>query len=128
MRESMEFIERLDLLLKDRKISKMQFLKDTGYSKNAYSEWKSGVTKSYMNKIDTIADYFGVSVDYLIGRTDDPAPATDAIDSEFSDMELSDILDALKNRDEMRMLFSLTKDATKEDVLQAVKIIEALKK
>ena len=28
----------------------------------------------------------------------------------------------------MRMLFSLAKGATKEDVMQAVKIIEALKK
>lgn len=68
----MNFIERLDLLLKNSKTSKTQFLKDTGYSKNAYSEWNSGVTKSYMNKIDVIADYFNVSVDYLLGRTDEP--------------------------------------------------------
>ena len=37
-------------------------------------------------------------------------------------------LEELKNRSEMRMLFSLAKGATKEDVMQAVKIIEALKK
>lgn len=79
----MNFIERLDLLLKNSKISKMQFLKDVGYSKNAYSEWNSGVTKSYMNKIDVIADYFNVSVDYLLGRETEPRAMTDQ-DLEFA--------------------------------------------
>lgn len=79
----MEFIERLDLLLKNHKIGKTQFLKDVGFSKNAYSEWNNGVTKSYMNKIDVIADYFNVSVDYLLGREDQQRPINDQ-DLEFA--------------------------------------------
>ena len=43
------------------------------------------------------------------------------------DEELQEYLEELKNRSEMRMLFSLAKGATKEDVEKAVKIIEALK-
>ena len=46
---------------------------------------------------------------------------------EVSD-ELQQYLEELKNRNEMRILFSVAKNATKEDVMQAVKIIEALKK
>lgn len=41
------------------------------------------------------------------------------------DEELTEYLEELKNRPEMRMLFSLTKGATKEDVEKAVRIIEA---
>ena len=44
------------------------------------------------------------------------------------DIELQEYLEELKNRSELRMLFSLTKGATKEDVEKAVRIIEALKK
>lgn len=44
------------------------------------------------------------------------------------DEELTDYLEELKNRSEMRILFKLAKGATKEDVEQAVKIIEALRK
>lgn len=44
------------------------------------------------------------------------------------DAELTDYLEMLKNRPECRMLFSLTKDASKEDVEKAVAIIEALRK
>lgn len=41
--------------------------------------------------------------------------------------DLREYLDVLRTRPECRMLFSLAKDATKEDVERAVAIIEALK-
>ena len=47
---------------------------------------------------------------------------------EVSPSMYNEYLEELKNRPEMRMLFSLAKGATKEDIEQAVKIIEALKK
>jgi repressor LexA len=33
------------------------------------SDWKSGKTKSYTKYIDQIASFFGVSVDYLLGKS-----------------------------------------------------------
>ena len=41
---------------------------------------------------------------------------------------LAQYLEELKNRSELRMLFSVSKNATREDVMRAVAIIEALKK
>ena len=41
--------------------------------------------------------------------------------------ELTQLLAALREREDMRMLFSLAKDAAPEDVRQAVKIIKALR-
>lgn len=88
----MIFIERLDKLLKEKGVNKTTFLQDLNYSKNAYSEWKSGVTKSYMNKIDSIADYFGVSVDYLLGRSENPSPINEIAAAHFKDdMDFSDL-------------------------------------
>ena len=43
------------------------------------------------------------------------------------DQELTEYLEMLKTRPECRMLFQLTKNATKEDVEAAVRIIEALR-
>ena len=45
-----------------------------------------------------------------------------------NDSELTMYLEELRSRPEMRMLFSVAKDATKEDVEKAVAIIEALRK
>lgn len=64
----MDFTTRLEEMLNKRQITKIAFLSDLGYSKNAISEWRKGITRSYMNKIDQIADYLDCSVDYLLGR------------------------------------------------------------
>ena len=39
---------------------------------------------------------------------------------------MNEYLQYLRTRPEMKMLFNLTKDATKEDVEKAVKVIEAM--
>jgi ribosomal protein L23 len=43
------------------------------------------------------------------------------------DDETRDLIDSLRSKPEMKMLFSVSKNATKEDIIKAVKIIEALK-
>lgn len=95
--------------------------KQVGLSNAAYSQWKddSIPRKATLQKL---SDYLGVSVSDLIGNTDTKEPVT------TEDDELTEYLEELKNRPEMRMLFSLAKGATKEDVEQAVAIIEALRK
>ncbi len=91
-----------------------------GIGKQAFSDWKAHKSTSYMKYLPQIADFFGVSVDYLAGKTEARA--------QYEADELDEYLEELKTRPEMKMLFSLAKGATKEDVEQAVAIIEALKK
>lgn len=83
---------------------------------------KSGRSKTLkLEKAQRIAEYFNVSVDYLLGNEQKGNPLVN------QDQELTEYLEELKNREDLRMLFSLAKGATKEDVMQAVKIIEALR-
>ena len=42
-----------------------------GVSGNLISNWKAGVSKSYTKYAPQIADYFGVSLDWLSGLSDD---------------------------------------------------------
>lgn len=80
------------------------------------SDYKAGRIKSLSaDKLSKIANYFGVSIDYLLGNTEQKEkPLVN------EDEELTEYLDELKNRPEMKMLFSLAKGATKEDVEKAV--------
>lgn len=55
---------------------------EIGFSKGSVSYWKSKWQQGKDAKPDSytaakIADYFGVSVDYLLGRTDDPIDYSD---------------------------------------------------
>ena len=45
---------------------------DTGISTGNISDWKSGRSMPTANKLVILADYLECSVDYLLGRTDDP--------------------------------------------------------
>ena len=90
-------------------------------SPTTVANWLGGAEPG-SDKLQKIAGYFDVSVDYLLGKTDEKKPLV------HDDEELTEYLEELKNRSEMRMLFKLSKGATKEEVEQAVKIIEALRK
>lgn len=39
-----------------------------GINPTSITDWKNGKTKSYMKCLDQIAEYFGVSTDYLLGK------------------------------------------------------------
>lgn len=105
-------------LLQIKGITPYQVYKDTGIPQSTLSDWKTKERTPTAEKLLTIAEYFGVSVDYLMGKE---KPVTD-------DDELNKYLDELRTRPEMRMLFSVSEGCTKEEVEQAVKIIEALRK
>lgn len=55
-----------------------------GLTKNAFTDWKSGKSKSYMKYLPQIAEFLGVSVDYLLA--DDKKISSDnPHDSELSE-------------------------------------------
>lgn len=80
------------------------------------------------DKLQKIADHFGVSLGYLTGTEEEEPNATDKENNPIVlDDDALELLEELKERPEMRTLFSVSRKATKEDILKAVKIIEALK-
>ena len=64
----MSTLDKILELIANNKITHQQFLKDIGLNPSTISDWKRGASESYKKHIDKIADYFNVSVDYLLGR------------------------------------------------------------
>lgn len=91
-----------------------------GFNRASVTVWKNSGNPPKMEILQKIADYFDVSVDYLLGKEEKEVPLVNG------DEELSEYLEELRTRPEMKMLFQLTKKATKADVEKAVKIIETL--
>lgn len=108
-------------LRKKSGLSQKEFADLFNVHQTAVSQWETGKTTPDKETLIKIANYFGVSIDYLLGNTEQKEkPLVN------EDEELTEYLDELKNRPEMKMLFSLAKGATKGDVEKAVKIIETL--
>lgn len=63
-------VKRIFYLLENRKIEQKELADYLGTNKQTITDWKRGKTKSYNKNIDKIAEFFGVSVDYLLGLTD----------------------------------------------------------
>lgn len=78
-------LDRITMLIEDKGITQQEFLRSIGLNKSALSDWKKGINKSYKKHIDKIADYFGVSVDYLLGKTDIPSTPTPEQRDEFAE-------------------------------------------
>ena len=99
--------------------------KVVGVSKSTVKKWEDGfISNMKRDKIALLAKALKLNPVVLITGEE----SVDYNPQTTEDLELQEYLEELKNRSEMRMLFSLAKGATKEDVMQAVKIIEALKK
>lgn len=66
------FAERVKTLRIKKNIKQSELGKIIGLSDNAISDIERGYRLTTMEKLDALADYFEVSVDYLMGRTDNP--------------------------------------------------------
>lgn len=114
----LDTLDKIINLLKQQGRTQKELMNYIGVSANVFTDWKSGRNESYHKHLPKIAEFFDVSVDYLVGKDENP--------QKDSDDELTEYLEELRTRPEMKMLFSLTKNATKKDVEAAVRIIEAM--
>lgn len=115
------FYDKFVLLCTLKGVSPSKAAVDAGISKSLVTKWKTnGVSIPSADVLKKLSTYFDVSVSELLGESENRPLIND-------DQELTDYLEMLKTRPECRMLFQLTKNATKEDVEAAVRIIEALR-
>lgn len=63
---------RLKELRKKKGISQLRLATELNTTQNTISRYETGEREPGIDELIKIADYFNVSVDYLIGRTDDP--------------------------------------------------------
>lgn len=70
-------LEKIKELAMKRGISLQKVAEDLGYSINYLYTLKEKTPKS--DRLQEIADYFNVSTDYLLGRTENPNIASDTV-------------------------------------------------
>lgn len=63
---------RLKYLREQRKISQLKLALDLNMNQNSISRYETGVREADYATLIKFADYFNVSIDYLLERTDNP--------------------------------------------------------
>ncbi|MDY5821078.1 MAG: helix-turn-helix transcriptional regulator [Candidatus Borkfalkiaceae bacterium] len=65
-----EFSQRLRELRQDKGLSMKQLAKELGTTDAAVSNWENGINEPKISYLKSIAVYFNVTADYLIGLED----------------------------------------------------------
>lgn len=68
MDENMFTLSKISALLKERGEQQKVLCEYLGLKPQAFTNWKNGSNDSYMKYLPQIADYFGVTVNYLLGK------------------------------------------------------------
>lgn len=63
---------RLKEIRKKRHISQVRLAIDLNMSQNTISRYETGVREADYKTLIAIADYFNISIDYLLERTENP--------------------------------------------------------
>lgn len=63
---------RLRHLREDKDLTQEKIAKILGMSQTGYSKYETGENDIPTNILIALADFYGTSVDYILGRTDNP--------------------------------------------------------
>lgn len=122
---SIQFINRLKSIMKERKITQTELAKRTGIRQSSISDWLNNRYEPKQDKVYIIAKALNVSPAWLLGY-DENIP-TNQTEGYYVDPKTAEYAEMLRTRPEMRMLFSASRGISKEDMEKAVEYIELLK-
>lgn len=111
-------VQKILDLVKERGLSVRQFEASSGIPTGSVQAWKSGRYSPSGTSLQKIADYFDVSVDYLLGNTDDKQrkPGPDPSSAHISvPKEYADVVVAFAGG---------VKDLSQEDIDSVIEFIE----
>lgn len=115
------YYEHFEKLCKERNTNASQVSKATGIATATLTNWKHGNYTPKQDKLQKIADYFNVPVDYLM-TGEHPTSGY------YFDERTAEIAEAIANNKELGGLFDAARNATPEDLQTVQTLLEALKK
>lgn len=96
---------------------------DLGISRSTLTELRKGRSKFLLpQRASQIGEYLGLDPMLLMGVENSAAAELDD-----RQRELAELLEEIRRNPDLRTMFSLTKNATPEEVRQYIKIIKALR-
>lgn len=114
--------EVFEHLLQSCGVSAYRFCKETGISQSTISTWKKKGNLIKGDLAKKIADYFNVSVDYLMTGEEKES------DKYYLNDETAEMAQALFENRDLRVLFDAARDASPEDLKTTYDMLMALKR
>ena len=110
-------LAKIEHMLKQRRIKITSMLRDLGISNSTYYTWKSRDVFPSTEYLLPIAQYLGVSTDYLLG-------GEEAKEEYYLDPKAKEMANMLNDNPGQRVLFDAAKDLPPEDILKVLDFIQ----
>ncbi len=121
-----EFENRIKQLRNEKNIYQKELAKVIGVSSGAIAMYETGKRSPDKDILDKLASYFNVSVDYLLGRTNEKITVDKVKATLASDPDLANFWDELLKRKDLQSLYKQTKNLSPKAVKQVIDIIKAI--
>ena len=115
--------EIFEKLLNEMGITAYRFCKDTGVSSSTISTWKKKDSKCGTELAEIIANYFGVTIDYVLTGKEKKGD-----EKYYLNEETAKAAQEIFENKELRMLFDVAHDADPEDLRALHNMALALKR
>lgn len=122
----MNIAEKIRRLRTENGLTQAEFGRIAGVSDKAVSTWELGKKEPRMKALRNICAHFNIDINQFADTASDVYSETPPLIN--GDAELTEYLETLKNSPAHRMLFHVTKDATKADIEAIVLAYEAMKR
>lgn len=132
--------EIFEKLMKEKGVTPYRVHKETGIATSTLSDWKNGKSTPKQDKLQKIADYFNVSLDYLAGNSKVQNTKTNEIElSKKAERDIqksiSQTLDMLENSQDGLMfdgepleLDDLTKELLRQSLENSMRMAKKIAK
>lgn len=105
---------RLKTLREEKGLSQAAFAKDFGVAQSTVGGWEAGTREPNFDTVQKLADYFDVSVDYLLCRTNESKITDTTGDTIDVQERLQEILSQLEGKDALMFSGDPLSDDSKE--------------
>lgn len=122
----MSISKRLRKLRKENNMTQEDVAKKLGITRAAVGLYEQGKRNVDNETLMKLSDIFGVSVDYLLGGTNERSSADKIKKALTDDPELSDAWEKISQREDLQLLFKQTKDMDESSIRQVIRIIKAI--
>jgi len=117
----LEFGKRLKKLRKESKLTQQELADKLNIKRSTLAGYESGKQPSYETLVK-LSDIFNVSVDYILGDTDERKKADHIKAALSDDPELLEFWDEMNEREDLRMYFKKCSELSPETIKKLIHI------
>lgn len=118
---------RLRQLRREKNLLQKDIADYLGITTSAYGFYEQSKREPDKYTLERLADFFGTTVDYLLGRTDSREIPDKKIEAAIeSDPELKAFWQVLQKRDDLKTFFKQVMNLSPDSIRRAIRVIKAI--